>query len=198
MAQPDDANGKGRPQALGACPGRRKLRRAELAPDANLCAHCTAKCCKYFALPIETPTEWDDFEYIRWFLFHERAAVFIEEGDWYLLVYTRCKHLRDDNLCAIYETRPNVCREYSTTNCEYEDDWVYDHYFETSEQVEEYAEAVLPPRPGRTIRSPKPDSSASEAVRKQGLAPGCCGVGRHQVEDEGCLSPFPHSLSRGA
>jgi hypothetical protein len=41
-------------------------------------------------------------------------------------------------------------------DCEYEDDWVYDHYFETSEQVEEYAEAVLGPRDGGTLRSRKP------------------------------------------
>lgn len=94
---------------------------------------------------------------MRWFLFHQRAAVFVEEGDWYLLVYTQCKHLRSDNLCGTYETRPKVCRDYSTANCEYEDDWVYDQYFETSEQVEEYAEAVLGPREGRSIRSPRPD-----------------------------------------
>jgi hypothetical protein len=106
-------------------------------------------------LPIETPTEWADFESIRWFLFHDRAAVFVEKGDWYLLVYTPCKHLRDDNLCSIYHDRPQICRDYNTVDCEYEDDWVYDHYFETSEQVEEYAEAVLGPRDGHTLRSPK-------------------------------------------
>ena len=125
---------------------KRKPSREDLAPGVCLCSHCPAKCCRYFALPIETPTEWEDFEYIRWFLFHERAAVFTEKGDWYLLVHTKCKHLRDDNLCAIYDDRPQICRDYSTVDCEFEDDWVYDHYFETSEQVVEYAEAVLGPR----------------------------------------------------
>lgn len=24
----------------------------------------------------------------------------------------RCPHLRDDNLCAVYESRPDVCRSY--------------------------------------------------------------------------------------
>ena len=33
---------------------------------------------------------------------------------------------------------------------------MYERYFEVSEQVEEYAEAVLGPRPGRGVRSPKP------------------------------------------
>jgi Fe-S-cluster containining protein len=107
-------------------------------------------------LPIETPTEWADFEYIRWYLLHHRAAVFTEDGDWYLLVYSTCKHLREDNLCAIYHDRPAVCRQYSTKDCEYEDDWVYDQYFEVPQQVEEYAEALsLKPRRGGGIRSRK-------------------------------------------
>jgi len=139
-----------------ATSGRKKPRREDLAPGECLCTYCTAKCCRYFALPIDTPDSWKDFEFIRWYLLHEHATVFTEDGTWYLLVHTRCKHLRDDNLCGAYETRPQICRDYNTTDCEYEDDWVYEHYFETSEQVEEYAEAVLPQRKGRSFRTPKP------------------------------------------
>jgi Fe-S-cluster containining protein len=137
-------------------PRPRKPHREELKPGEILCTYCPGKCCRYFALPIENPDCWKDFEYIRWYLLHERAAVFLEDGDWYLLVHNRCKHLDEDNRCRRYETRPQVCRDYHTKNCEYEDDWVYDHYFEAPEQVEEYAEAVLGPRKGRSIRSPKP------------------------------------------
>jgi Fe-S-cluster containining protein len=89
-------------------------------------------------------------------LLHDRASVFTEDETWYLLVHTDCKHLQPDNLCGIYETRPKICREYSTKNCEYEDNWVYDRYFETPEQVEEYVEAIFPRAKGRSIRSPKP------------------------------------------
>lgn len=135
---------------------RSKPRREDIAAAANLCEHCTAKCCRYFALPIDEPTEWRDFQFIRWYLLHERATVFVEDESWYLLVHTKCKHLRDDNLCGIYETRPDICREYTTAKCEYEDDWVYDQYFETPEQVVEYAEATLGPREGTCLRSPKP------------------------------------------
>ncbi len=134
----------------------RKPRREELPSDANLCEYCTAKCCRYFALPIETPEDWADFDYIRWYLLHDRASVFVEEGAWYLLVHTTCKHLRDDHMCSIYETRPQICRDYKTHNCEYEDDWVYDHYWETPEQIFEYAEAVLGAREGAGFRSPQP------------------------------------------
>jgi uncharacterized protein len=135
--------------------GVEKIRREQLPAGRVLCEFCTAKCCRYFALPIETPTEFADFEYIRWYLLHDRATVFKEEGDWYLLVHTTCEHLQDDNRCGIYETRPKICREYTTDNCEYEDDWTYDFYLETTEQVAEYTEAVLQKK-GQTIRSPKP------------------------------------------
>jgi Fe-S-cluster containining protein len=134
---------------------KRRPHREQLKPGEVLCSFCPAKCCCYLALAIDTPKTWESFDYVRWYLLHERAAVFTEEGTWYLLVYNRCKHLRDDNLCDIYDTRPQICRDYTTKNCEYEDDWVYDQYWETAEQVEEYAEAVLGPRPGNGFRSPR-------------------------------------------
>lgn len=73
------------------------------------------------------------------------------------MVHTTCKHLLDDYRCGIYETRPQICREYSTDNCEYEDDWTYERYFETPEQIYEYAEAILPARRGQGVRGRKPD-----------------------------------------
>ena len=135
---------------------KRKIRREELPASQCLCDHCPAKCCKYLAAPIDTPTTHEDFDYIRWYLLHAEATVFVEEGSWYLLVHTQCKHLQPDNRCGIYDTRPQICRDYSTENCEYEDDWVYERYFETSEQVDEYVEAVLPRKKGHSFRSRRP------------------------------------------
>ena len=122
-----------------------KPKRTDIPADSVLCSYCTAKCCRYFALPLETPTTREEFEFIRWFLLHDNATVFTEEGDWYVCVHTVCKHLQPDQRCGIYETRPLICREYTTKDCEYEDDWVYDQYFETAEQVVEYMDAVLGP-----------------------------------------------------
>lgn len=130
--------------------------RDKIPQDAVLCDYCTAKCCRYFALPVEKPRSHRDYEFLRWYLLHERATLFTEDGDWYLLVHTVCKHLGEDQRCGIYETRPQICREYSTNECEYEDDWTYEQYFETAEQVAEYAEAVLPTPRGESIRSPRP------------------------------------------
>jgi Fe-S-cluster containining protein len=133
-----------------------KPSREDLQPGQILCEFCTGKCCRYFALPIEAPTTHKDFEFVRWYLLHEHASIFTEDEVWYLLVHTKCRHLLDDHRCGAYDTRPQICRDYSARDCEYEDDWVYDRYFETPEQVAEYAEAVLPRRRGQSLRSPKP------------------------------------------
>jgi uncharacterized protein len=135
--------------------GLPKIRREDVPDGKVLCEYCTAKCCRYFALPIETPETYEDYEFIRWFLLHDRATVFREDEDWYLLVHTECEHLQSDNRCGIYETRPQICRDYTTKDCEYDDDWTYDFYLETADQVAEYIEAVLPKR-GKKMRSSKP------------------------------------------
>ena len=136
--------------------GVKRIHRDDLPDGKVLCEYCTAKCCRYFAMPIETPDSFEDMEFIRWYLLHDQASVFKEDDDWYLLVHTTCKHLQSDNRCGIYETRPQICRDYTTENCEYENDWTYEFYLETPEQVHEYTEAVFQPK-NQSIRSRKPE-----------------------------------------
>lgn len=136
---------------------RNSIPREDVPSDANLCDYCAAKCCQYFALPIDRPKKAKDYDYIRWYLVHDRASVFVEDETWYLLVHTRCRHLQPDYRCGIYETRPQICRDYTTKDCEYDDRYTYDQYFETPEQVAEYWEAVAPvPAKTKSIRSPRP------------------------------------------
>jgi Fe-S-cluster containining protein len=130
----------------GLTANKPRIRRQDLKPGECLCTYCTAKCCRYFALPIDAPETWEDFDHLRWFMFHGRVAVFVEDETWFLMVFADCQHLLPDNRCGIYQDRPGVCQAYSTDNCEYDDDACYDQYFETAEQIWEYAEAVLPPR----------------------------------------------------
>lgn len=132
----------------------KRMRREDLKQNESLCDYCTAKCCHYFALPFDTPEDRQDFDYLRWFLLHERASAFTDDDTWYLLVHTTCQFLRPDNRCGIYEIRPQICRDYSTDNCEYDEDAVYDRYFERPEQVAEYVEAVLDSN--EVKRSPRP------------------------------------------
>jgi Fe-S-cluster containining protein len=122
-----------------------KVKREDLKPGENLCEYCTAKCCRYFALPIDTPEIRDDYNHIRWYMMHGNVSVFVEDDTWFLMVHADCKHILPDNRCGTYETRPGICRKYTTVNCEYDDDSTYEKFFETPEQLWEYAEAVLPP-----------------------------------------------------
>ncbi|MDB5320376.1 MAG: Flagellin N-methylase [Phycisphaerales bacterium] len=112
-----------------------------------LCDQCSALCCRYFVLEIDTPQTRRQYDDIRWYLVHQNVFVFIEKRKWYLGVYSRCKHLQADNRCGIYETRPKICREYSTDNCDYhggEYDWQV--LFSSAEQLAAYAEEALAER----------------------------------------------------
>ena len=135
---------------------RPKIRREDLKPGERLCDHCTAKCCKYFALPIDTPDCREDMDYLRWYVLHGDTCIFTEDDTWYLLVFQTCDHLLPDNRCGIYFTRPQICRDYSTDNCEFEDKYVYDRYFETPDQVAEYTDALWPSDEPDSFRSPRP------------------------------------------
>jgi uncharacterized protein len=54
------------------------------------CRECEAKCCKYFALQIDTPKRKSDFENIRWYLAHENVSVFVDKRKWFLNVDNKC------------------------------------------------------------------------------------------------------------
>jgi uncharacterized protein len=123
-----------------------KVCRENLPAGTCLCDHCTGKCCRYFTVPLDPPTTWDDFDAIRWYLAHGDNLVYVEKSAWYIVVMSKCKYLTGDNRCQIYLSRPKVCKNYTTDECEYDSDWAFEKVFETPEQLWEYAEAVLPPR----------------------------------------------------
>jgi Fe-S-cluster containining protein len=118
-----------------------------------LCDQCSALCCRYFVLEIETPETRRQYDDVRWYLVHQNVFVFIEKKKWYLGVYSRCKHLQADNRCGIYDTRPKICREYSTDNCDYhggEYDWTV--LFSSAEQLAAYAEEQLAQRAQKRLK----------------------------------------------
>ena len=127
------------------------LPRSAIPAGDCLCDHCIGKCCRYFSMPIRQPANWDDFHEVRGYLAHERTMVYVESGTWFLLVTSRCHYLTAEDRCRIYHDRPRVCREYTADECEYDDDWIFERLFEAPEQVDEYAEAILPP--SRAARS---------------------------------------------
>ncbi len=109
-----------------------------------LCDQCAALCCRYFALPIDNPTDKRDYDNIRWYLLHQNVVIFVESKQWYIGILNRCKQLRTDNRCGIYETRPAICRSYTTDNCDYHaGDYGYDQLFTSAESFWEWALKTL-------------------------------------------------------
>ena len=106
----------------------------------NQCEKCKGLCCRYFALPIETPEEKSDFDDIRWYLCHKDVTVFVEDGDWYLNIKNKCRHLTEKNhKCRNYQNRPNICRKYRHSDCDFtEGEYDYELHFTDDKQMEEY------------------------------------------------------------
>jgi Fe-S-cluster containining protein len=127
-----------------------------------LCEHCSAACCRYLAIEIDKPTTARDYDDIRWYLMHEGISVFVEDGEWYLQIQTRCKNLLANNLCGIYETRPQICREYEPGDCDYSAaDSSYEHLFTHPSQIEE----LYFRRTGKRLGEPKPPTRRAPARR---------------------------------
>jgi Fe-S-cluster containining protein len=104
------------------------------------CDKCKGLCCRYFALPIETPTDREDYDDIRWYLCHKDITVFVEDDDWYINIKNKCRHLSEkDYKCRIYKKRPKICRSYTIKNCDQiEGEYDYDLHFINDRQMEEY------------------------------------------------------------
>ena len=116
----------------------------------NLCEQCAGLCCRYFALPLDNPTTARDYDNIRWYLMHENVIVYIEKKQWYIGILNRCKNLQDDNRCGIYLTRPKICREYTTDNCDWHGgEYDFEKFFTSAEQLMDYAKTKLK-KPRRT------------------------------------------------
>jgi Fe-S-cluster containining protein len=97
-------------------------------------------CCRYFALPIDTPKDKGDYDDIRWFLCHKDISVFVEDGDWYVNIKNKCKYLSEkDNRCRIYNNRPRICRGYRHNECDFiEGEYDYEMNFNSDRQMEEF------------------------------------------------------------
>jgi len=116
-----------------------------LAKEKSLCSKCSGLCCRYYALPIDTPKKKGDYDDIRWFLCHKGTEIFVEDGDWYINIKNKCKYLSaKDNKCKIYDKKPRICNKYSHKECDFIDkEYGYELHFTNDKQIEEYAKEKL-------------------------------------------------------
>ena len=137
----------------------------------NLCSKCTGLCCRYFALPLEDPEDWDDYDDIRWYLTHEDVTVFVEDDDWYLNVKNKCRHLSSkDYKCEIYDVRPKICRGYKVEDCDFTgNDYDYELHFTNDKQMEEYMKIKFGEKIFDKLESKKKKKSKSKLKLKPKL-----------------------------
>lgn len=116
----------------------------ELGTNLPDCRECGAKCCKYFCFQIDTPESYEEFENLRWYLLHKGVSVHVDEGAWFISIQAPCLELDVSGRCVIYDDRPQICRAYTTENCDATNlDYEFDELFESPEQVEAYARRTL-------------------------------------------------------
>jgi len=112
----------------------------KLTPE-NKCSFCPGtKCCNYITQEIDTPRSKDDFDHLLWQLAHENIQAYKDEDGWFLVVMTRCTHLLAGGNCGIYETRPQVCRDYSNDYCEFDApaEEGFEFYFQNYTELDNY------------------------------------------------------------
>jgi Fe-S-cluster containining protein len=114
------------------------------------CARCMALCCHYVSQEIDAPTTAKDFDTLRWNLMHPGVRVYVDEyGDWFLQFESRCRFLGSDNLCTIYDKRPQICRDLSPERCEFALGPGDRHYFTTLEEFDRWLDERERKRKGR-------------------------------------------------
>lgn len=112
----------------------------DIKPSYSKCRDCTGKCCRYILVDIPTPRSRLDYNNYGWYLAHEKTAIYIDEGKWYLAVFNNCRYLNDKNQCDIYDRRYQACIDHSEANCEFDGDNVADVIFRDPNELMQYAE----------------------------------------------------------
>ena len=87
-------------------------------PPLVACTEC-ARCCQYLGVGINAPITPRFATDVLWYLYHERVSVYRDEaGEWSVLFETRCRNLRADLRCDVYDERPHICRGFDNRECD--------------------------------------------------------------------------------
>ena len=111
----------------------------------NVCLKCSAPCCRDLVMVITKPKSKSDMKTLEWYLHYDTAAIFIRNHRWYLQVQGKCIYLGPDNLCAIYERRPAICRRHNPPDCQRYGDY-YDVLLSTPEELRDHVNKGKKPR----------------------------------------------------
>ena len=107
----------------------------------NKCSRCLGStCCTYATQALGTLRSKADFDHLLWQVSHEGLEVYRDDTGWYLLTRGQCEHLLADGSCNIYESRPQVCRDYDSAWCEFDEpaERHFRHHFRNYAELLDY------------------------------------------------------------
>ncbi len=98
----------------------------------------------YITLQVQTPKKLVDFEEMLWHIAHQHVEYFVQKRHWFIMVHNPCRFNDAEGRCQIYHTRPTICRDHSTENCEFETGCDFDLHITSYEEMLEYASKRFP------------------------------------------------------
>lgn len=114
-----------------------KFSRPKQKTTVKNCSACPAVCCHDLSIQILRPVTRKEIDELKWHLHYDTVGVYIRDHRWHVVVKGRCMYLDDKNMCTIYDTRPDKCRDHMPPNCERYNGW-YDVLFTRPEELEDY------------------------------------------------------------
>jgi Fe-S-cluster containining protein len=88
--------------------------------DHNPCQGCGGKCCTGMYIDQGPFINGISEDHIKWAEAHEtttyRAKDLYGQERWGIYLNNKCKHLTDEGMCGIQETKPKACRDYFGLN----------------------------------------------------------------------------------
>jgi len=121
ISLPVNTNSINKNSSASLSPSNSPSKKIKFTPQTK-CSFCPGTiCCTYFTEQVDTPRSKKDFDHLLWQLSHANTQLYKDEEGWFLLINNQCTHLQKNGQCGIYETRPQVCRDYSNDYCEYDE-----------------------------------------------------------------------------
>ncbi len=116
--------------------------------DCKLANGKSAACCQEISIRMGVATDmkfWDD---LRWMVAHKNVSVArkISDGEWYVIFETECEQLTSHGRCWVYDSRPNICADYSSKTCVINGSGdIYDLEFNSYEDFTQYMKDTVVP-----------------------------------------------------
>jgi len=124
---------------MGRKESKREDKKEVPAHTKKECRDCAAKCCHDLVLAINKPRTQDDIAYYRWHLQYDTVRIAISNHKWHTVFEGRCIYLDKNNICTIYDRRPEKCRRHNPPECEHFSKW-YDIMLSTPEELDAHLE----------------------------------------------------------